>query len=390
MSVVEVTILRLAHGGDGIGEIDGKVCFVPYGLPGDVVEVKLVKNTKKFCRGKITKIITPSPDRIEASCPVFEKCGGCSWLHFDYPTQLEWKQKIVKICFDKLAKIDIEVAGLENPELRTGYRTRATFKGIDGRWGFYAAQSHEVVDIESCPLLHPNLNAALTTLRQSPLGGEIEVLANPEGDEVLVWTEEASEELKDDFPLAQSLEGEEGTRHQFTLDGIPVVNGTFNQSSLGLNRLLVNHVHSFLQDAVSILDLYCGSGNLTLGLADQATVVGLDKNGPAIQAADQTERGEFHIGNDKIFPEFINRQHWGAIVLDPPRIGAKHIMESLIHADADRIVYVSCDPATLARDTATLLKGHWEIHALTALDLFPNTSHVETVCVFDRVVVTEE
>ena len=386
---VEVTIVRLAHGGDGIGEIDGKICFVPYGLPGDVVEVKLVKNTKKFCRGKITKVITPSPDRIETTCPVFEKCGGCSWLHFDYPTQLEWKQKIIKICFEKLAKIDVEIAGLENPELRSGYRTRATFKGVNGRWGFYAAQSHEVVDIEECPLCHPNLNAALTKLRQSPLGGEVEVLANPEGEEVLVWTEEASEELQEDFPLAQSLE-EEGTRHQFMFDDVPVVNGTFNQSSLELNRLLVNHVHSFLHDSDSILDLYCGSGNLTLGLNATATVVGLDKNGPAIQAADQTERGEFHIGNDKSFPDFIMRQHWGAIVLDPPRVGAKTIMDTLVKADTDRIVYVSCDPATLARDTAVLLKGEWEIHSVTALDLFPNTAHVETVCVFDRVIAKEE
>ena len=92
---------------------------------------------------------------------------------------------------------------------------------MDGRWGFYAAQSHEVVDIESCPLCHPNLNAALTKLRQSPLGGEIEVLANTESDEVLVWTEEPSEELQEDFPLAQSLE-DEGPRHQFMVDDVPV------------------------------------------------------------------------------------------------------------------------------------------------------------------------
>jgi len=381
----EVAIVRLAHGGDGIGDIDGKICFVPYGLPGDIVEVKLVKNTKKYCRGIIKKIITSSPDRKGADCPVFEKCGGCSWLHFDYPSQLEWKQKIIKICFDKLAKIDVDVKGLENPELRTGYRTRATFKGENGKWGFYAAQSHEVVDIEECPLCHPNLNAALKKLHQTPLGGEIEVLADPDSDDILVWTEEASEELQEDFPLAQAGLKDEGPRHQFMRDGVPVVNGTFNQSSLDLNRMLVDHVHSFLQDADSILDLYCGSGNLTLGLADQATVVGLDKNGPAIQAADQTERGEFHIGNDKAFPEFIKRQRWGAIVLDPPRIGAKHIMESLIDADAERIVYVSCDPATLARDTATLLKGNWEINSVTALDMFPNTAHVETVCIFDKV-----
>lgn len=379
----EVTITRLAHGGDGIGEIDGKICFVPYGLPGDTLEVKLTKDKKTFCRGRITKVVTPSPDRIKVDCRVYEKCGGCSWFHLDYPAQLEWKQKIVETAFLKLAKLDVTVDGLENPDLRTGYRTRATFKGHEGDWGFYAAESHEVVDIDECPLCHPDMNAALKKLKQTPIGGEVEVLVNPEGDEVFLWTEEPSKELKNDFPSAQNLEDGDG-RVQFMFDEIPVVNGTFNQSSLQLNRLLVDHVHSFLQDAESILDLYCGSGNMTLGLSEKAHIVGLDKNGPAIQAADHTGRGEFHIGSDKAFPDFINRQKWGAIILDPPRVGAKHSMPALRDADTDRIIYISCDPATLARDAAVILQGPWKINSITAIDIFPNTNHIETVCVFDR------
>lgn len=381
---MEVTITRLAHGGDGVGEIDGKICFVPYGLPGDTLEVKLLQNKKTFCRGRIVKIITPSPDRIPVDCPVYGTCGGCSWFHLDYPAQLQWKQKIVATAFEKLAKVDVEVAGLEDPTFRTGYRTRATFKGHEGEWGFYATESHDVVDIDACPLCHPNMNAALQRLKKTPIGGEVEVLVNPEGEEVFLWTEEPSEELRADFPAAQSLEDGDA-RVQFMYDGIPVVNGTFNQSSLQLNRVLVNHVQSFLQDAESILDLYCGSGNMTLALSDKALVVGLDKNGPAIQAADHTGRGEFHIGSDKAFPDFINRQHWDAIVLDPPRVGAKHSMEILQKADTDRIIYISCDPATLARDAAVILRGDWTINSVTAIDIFPNTNHIETVCVFDRV-----
>ena len=380
----EVLITRLAHGGDGIGEIEGKICFVPYGIPGDVLEIKIVQDKKTFCRGKIARIVTPSPDRIEVDCPVYERCGGCSWFHLDYPAQLAWKRKIVTTAFKKLADIVVDVKVLENPALREGYRTRATFKGHEGDWGFYASESHTVVDIDECPLCHPHMNRALEALKRVPIGGEVEVLVNPEGDEVLVWTEESSEELKDAFSGAQSLE-DDGGRVQFMFDGIPVVNGTFNQSSLLLNRLLVDHVQSFLKDAETILDLYCGSGNMTLGLSDSARVVGLDKNGPAIQSADHTGRGEFHIGSDKAFPDFIGRQRWGAIVLDPPRVGAKQSMEALRDADTERIVYVSCDPATLARDAAILLRGKWSIVSITAIDIFPNTNHIETVCVFDRV-----
>lgn len=380
---VEVTINRLAHGGDGIGEIEGKVCFVPYGLPGDVLKVDLVKDKKNFCRGRIVEVLTPSPDRIEVDCPVYGECGGCSWLHLGYPAQLNWKRKIVETAFLKLAKIELVAEGLENPDLRLGYRTRATFKGDETGWGFYGAESHRVVDIDQCPLCHPHLNDALKRLKQTPIWGEVEVVVNPEGDEVFLWTEEPSQELRDSFPQAQNLEEDEG-RVQFMMDGIPIVNGTFNQSSLQLNRLLVEHVQSFLTEADSILDLYCGSGNLTLGIEGDAVVVGLDKNGPAIQAADATGRGEFHIGSDKAFPEFISRQSWGAIVLDPPRVGAKSIMNALRDADTKRIVYVSCDPATLARDAKVLLEGKWSVHSLTVLDMFPNTSHLESVCVFDR------
>jgi 23S rRNA (uracil1939-C5)-methyltransferase len=121
-----------------------------------------------------------------------------------------------------------------------------------------------------------------------------------------------------------------------------------------------------------------------MALSDRAKVIGLDRDGPSIKAADIAERGEFHIGKQKDFHDFIHRQHWGAIVLDPPRVGAKSIMKSLSDAKAAKIIYVSCDHATQARDVTVLLKAAWKITSLTAIDLFPNTSHVESVCILER------
>lgn len=381
--LAEIAIERLAHGGDGVGYIDGKICFVPYGLPGDKLSVEINEDADRFSRAKIVEVVEASPDRVEPGCPVFGKCGGCDWLHFSYPAQMEWKQKLVQESFRRLAKMEVSVDGLGDPELHLGYRTRATFRGHKKSHGFYAPKSHDVVDIQECPLCDPAMNEALETIRETGVTGDIEVLVNPEGDEVFVWTDKPSRPLKDAFPVAEAPGfGEE--RATFMFDGTPVVNGSFNQSSLKLNRVLVNHVHEVLESSTSILDLYCGSGNLTIGLSDRAKVLGIDRDGPSIRAADLTGRGEYHIGKQKDFHDFIHRQHWDAIVLDPPRIGAKNVMVSLSTADANQIVYVSCDHATQARDVAVLVKAGWSITSLTAIDLFPNTAHVETVCVLEK------
>lgn len=379
----EITIERMAHGGDGVGYIDGKICFVPYGLPEDRLEVVITDDAKRYSRARIRTILEPSPHRTEPACPHFETCGGCNWLHFAYPAQMEWKQRIVQELFRRVAKIDVSVEGLGDPDLVLGYRTRATFRGENGKRGFYAPQSHEIVDLDECPLCDPKVNTALSTLRATGVEGDVEIVVNPDGDDVFVWTDVPNDDLQKAFPIAESLNMDEQRSH-FFYDDTPVVNGTFNQSSLKLNRILVDHVHEQLEGAESVLDLYCGSGNLTMALSDRAQVIGLDRDGPSIKAADMAGRGEFYIGKQRDFHDFIHRQPWDAIVLDPPRIGAKSIMKSLADSTAAKIVYVSCDPATLARDIIPLLNKKWTIQNVTAIDLFPNTAHVETVCVLSR------
>ncbi len=165
---------------------------------------------------------------------------------------------------------------------------------------------------------------------------------------------------------------------------MPVVNGSFAQSSLLLNRLLVRHVHALIGDATSILDLYCGCGNFSLALADGRRIVGLDHDGAAIMAADRRDRGEYRIGDEEEFKTHIGDSAWDVILLDPPRAGAKRIMRALATCDAEAIVYISCDPATLARDAAVLVRGGWSVDRLTMVDMFPHTAHIECVARFRR------
>lgn len=377
-----IEITTLAHGGDGIGRIEGQVCFVPYGLPGDVLRVKITRKTQKALWAEIVAVESSSPERTTAACPVFGPCGGCSWLHFAYPAQGAWKRRIVQETLQRIGGVETALDWAEDPELRTGYRTRAEIHGDGKRLGFYAAASHSLVDIESCPLCHPRLNEALRGLRAADIKGSVTVTVNPEGEETLVWTRFPKRSLKHRFPLANTPQ--DTSRARFLFNGVPVVNGAFSQASLLLNRLLVRIVHEYVGKASSLLDLYCGSGNLSLGLAARIRVLGLDHHQEAVRAADSILHGGYQPGGEDKMAEQIRSGEWDTILLDPPREGAKEIMPALAGSLARAIVYVSCDPATLARDLKTLGAGGWKVMRGVALDLFPNTPHVETVCRLER------
>ncbi len=380
MNTLEIT--NLAHGGYGVGRIDGQVWFVPYGLPGDTVQVEETRRARGIVWGRIQEVPTPSPHRVQQPCPVFGTCGACTWLHFAYPAQLEWKQRIALDTLKRLGGVEPkEAVAVEDPELRLGYRTRSEFQGDGWKRGYYAEGSHDIVDIAACPLCHPKLNEVLAKLRESSVLGPVEITVNPDGDEVLVWTAKPNRRLAKAFASAQSFESEED-RHRFVFDGVPIVNGTFSQSSLLLNRALRSVVHEALQGAASVLDLYCGAANFSHAL--EADVVGIDHNRAGIQAAQSLGRHDYRLGKEGEFVRAIEEKPWDAILLDPPRTGAIDIMQALAESNAAQIVYVSCDPATLARDAKALIKTGWHMKRATIVDMFPHTAHIESVNIFAR------
>jgi len=379
---ITLEIDRLAHGGDGIGRVDGQVCFVPGGLPGDTVRAEVVRKTKSALWARITEIVVPSPNRVEHCCGPAQS-GACFWGHFAYPAQAEWKQHLVTEALQRFAGVEVPLGWREDPALRLGYRTRAEFHSDGERFGFYAHGSHDIVDLTECRLCHPRVNAAIPALREASIKGSVTVTVNPEGDETLVWTKFPKRKLKSQFPLANTP-NEEGPRFAFVFDGIPVVNGCFSQASLLLNRLLVAETHRLIGDTASVYDCYCGSGNLSLTLPKAVKVGGMDHSRPAVRAAKEEKRGDYRHGDENGMIEAIGSGKWETIVLDPPRTGAKRLAPALAASPAKAIVYVSCDPVTLARDLKTLAEGGWAVQEAVALDLFPQTPHVETVVRLER------
>ncbi|MBX7259158.1 MAG: TRAM domain-containing protein [Candidatus Hydrogenedentes bacterium] len=379
--VVEIT--GLAHGGHGVGRVEGQVYFVPCVLPGDVVRVRNVRKTKGVMWADAGALVKASEFRTEPPCPAFGECGGCSWLHFAYPAQADWKRRIVSDCLQRIGGIAVDVAWVEDETLRLGYRTRAEFHGDGERVGFYGSWSHDVVDLAACPLCHPKLNAALDRLRAAKPRCSVEITVNPDGDDVLVWTKSANAAVNKAFPTLQT-ERDDAPRHSFVFDGIPVVNGTFSQSSLLLNRLLTRAVRDALKGAHRVLDLYCGNGNFSAMLPGATQVLGLDHNRSVVAAANTVRPDAYRVASEGGFGHALRASAWDVILLDPPRTGAKAIAQDLGKADAGRIVYVSCDPATLARDAKAIVQAGWRVDSVTAIDMFPNTAHIESVCVFER------
>ena len=161
------------------------------------------------------------------------------------------------------------------------------------------------------------------------------------------------------------------------------MNGAFSQASLVLNRRLRGLVHEMVGEARQVLDLYCGNGNLSLGLPAER-VLGVDQSHVAVRAAGQMRQGEYRMGREEAFREALGEADWEAVILDPPRAGAKAIVEDLAGCGAPRMVYVSCNPATLARDLKGLVQGGWQVDRVVVLDMFPNTPHIETVCLLTR------
>ncbi|HEV7554440.1 MAG TPA: TRAM domain-containing protein [Kofleriaceae bacterium] len=379
---VELAIASLAAGGDGVGRDDtGRVTFVPATAPGDRVVVNITKATKSFARGELAQLITPGASRVVPSCRhAIAGCGGCSWQHVARAEQLAAKQAIVEGALRKLA---VTIHPIADPGPALGWRRRARFHVVAGVVGLYAHASHRVIAIDACPQLEPALDAALAAVTAArPPDGEL-VLAIGHRGEIVIGVERA-------WPAADAIIGRAGIvgvdvagrRIGITVIEIEpgLVGGPwdFAQASAAGNRALVARTLAAVGDGSGrLLELYAGAGNFTRGLVAAGwDVLATDHVAPVKSVS------RFEVGP----VERVLAARGGpvdVIVLDPPRTGAAEAMAGILRLAPRRVVYVSCDPATLARDLARL-DGNYVAGEAWPLDLMPHTSHVEVVMRLDR------
>lgn len=417
--VVEVLIESLGAGGDGVGrDAHGRVTFVPYTAPGDRVQACVVEARKDYARALPVELVVSSGFRVEALCPHFvaRTCGGCQWLHLGESAQAAAKGELVARVLRKHARAGMTLHPLraEVPPYRWRRRARLHWyrprKAGAAVIGFFAPRSHHVSDITGCLQLEPALAQALDVLRRQlapALGrqGAIEMLAGHLGEVHVVirgrCADQVAAGLVGQEPIAGvMLEPEAGPArgqrrrmrtwgkpHIELEPGFPGRADWFAQPSRAGNRVLLEVVEEAAQPrGQRVLELYAGSGNLSRVLAPEAAgLVAVDRRRPPWKLPEPLARA-FVPGDVVEVTRALADQGEGfdLAVLDPPRTGAREVLAPLAALAPARIVYVSCDPATLARDLDFLAGAGYRAAWAKPLDLMPQTAHVEIVAMLER------
>jgi 23S rRNA (uracil1939-C5)-methyltransferase len=389
--VVEVTTERLTYGGDAIARHDGLAIFIPFASPRERLRVRITELKKNFACAVIDRIMEPSTSRRDAPCQYFGDCGGCQLQHITYQAQLEAKIDFIRDALERIGRIDWphEIRIRHGAEF--GYRGRAQVK-IDrraGRVGFNRAGTNAVCDVTSCPILVPELDQALGSL-WSALG----------------FTTDNDHYLPNRLQVELAA-GESGVSFKPALGGLPggplkrTVHGTvynfspstFFQANPGLLEELIDDAVGSESGDVAI-DLYAGVGLFTIQLARRfSRVIGVEADTATAEFARENISANrvtnVQFSNDAAEPWLKRLVAAKApapdlVLLDPPRRGATEAISHIVALKPSRITYVSCDPTTLARDLRKLLDSGYQLSRITALDLFPQTYHVETVAALER------
>jgi 23S rRNA (uracil1939-C5)-methyltransferase len=419
----QLRIRTLAHGGAGIGEPtgdaapdSGPVWFVEGALPGELVVAQPLHHARRHVRGSLLEVIEPSPLRVAPPCPVAEQCGGCAWQHVDPTAQLGLKTTIVA---DQLRRLVSAQQVHEGATGRSdGYRRRARMHwSSEGGWrlGFLRPRSHEILDIDRCPVLVPALDEAMQRLRKVadhlPATGEL--LGLTDGEHSVLGlpgvrpdpaTIEALTSLIDDRLVGIEVRGgRQGAtigRPVLEIDrvaGMPPMLASafvFTQAHATVNVALVRHVARFARaDALRVLELFAGAGNFTRLLAKTASRVwASDTDREAIEllrrliGAARLPINAKRQSATRLLPKLAQAHvTYPVVVLDPPRAGlGREASAALAKVAAERIVYVSCDPSTLARDLEVITAGGFVIADVTVFDMMPMTPEVEVVATLKR------
>ncbi len=379
----EVEIHSLAAGGDGVGRLeDGRVVFVPWAAPGDRLRIRLVEQKKRFARGRLLEILEPGPGRREPPCKAAGDCGGCRWQHIRYEDQLQAKSQILRDAIERIAGLRVPDDFDVVPSQELGYRSRARVFAEGGLVGFRKLSSHDVRGIDHCPVLTPGIDRILGELAGDPPAGPAEWLLAEGDDQTL--------SVRTQVPGAKA----DGIRLRVGEDTLRIGPGVFFQANVALRGALAEAVVQAAGTGAAALELYAGAGFFSLALArrfDLLTLVESDKRAVRDLCHNLESAGldEGAVVCEAPVEDYLANPAPGpvdVIVLDPPRTGLpKRGADALAAQGARRVVYVSCDPATLARDLAVLTERLYALTSLRAFDLFPQTSHVESVAVLDRI-----
>ncbi|WP_375752617.1 23S rRNA (uracil(1939)-C(5))-methyltransferase RlmD [Vibrio sp. HN007] len=419
----QIKVERLDHHGAGIGYIGKKPVFIEGALPGEEVLTQLTESKSKYSRGNLIKILKESPKRVAPFCKHYGECGGCNMQHLPHEEQIAYKSESLNQLFKKFAGESVE---LESPITGSeqGYRRRARVSLLKDKksgkllFGFRKKKSKQIVPVTDCAVLEtelnsllPELNSLLANLKGIANLGHLELVSGKDSPVVLLryvrslqqadidvlrrWADEKSVAfyLQSDNAL-ERIHGEEPFYDEAGVK-VPFLPTNFIQVNQNVNQQMVEKALSWLELTPEdrVLDLFCGLGNFSLPIAKQVSaVVGVEGVQEMVDQAAENARINgidnvaYYQANleDELTDKVWAQSKFDKVLLDPARAGAAGVVDQLSQFDTKRVVYVSCNPATLARDSQSLLNQGFRLVKLGMLDMFPHTGHLESMALFEK------
>ena len=399
---METKILRLNNEGEGIASIDGKLCFIKGALPDEIVNIEIIEDKGNYFIGKLLNVVTPSENRVIPKCPYYDKCGGCELMHLSYPHTLEFKKDKVKGIFKKICELDI------NPEIYSfnelNYRNKVTLKVSNEKIGYYEEKTHNIVDIDNCLLLDNKINEVITILRrfiQNKDHNITEIMIRVISNEIMISFDNLNTVYKEELlSLFHNesiyINGELISGNKSLIETIEdykfyVSPESFFQVNTITFKELYKYVISKLDNEETALDLYSGTGTISTLMSKYFNkVYGIEVSHSSIMDANENLKlneitnVEFIEGRveDKI--DLLRELKVDTVIMDPPRSGSDNkSLTSIMKINPKKIIYISCNPVTLARDY-NVLKEQYSLKSIDLFDMFPQTSHIESLMVLER------
>lgn len=394
---MEVEVVKFDNFGRGIGYINNKIIFISKTVPGDIVTVKITKEKKDYLEGSLLEIIKPSKIRKAVNCPYFSFCGGCDLLQISLSEMLEYKLNKVNDIF-KRNNILFEIKEIIKSNEQFNYRNKITLKVVNGLIGFYENNTHKLIEISNCLISENSINNIIKDLNKFNIkNGEIVIRTNYK-DELIVWIN-SKDKLDNinyfinNYKIAGIIQNDNIIYgNKYFIDKIKkyffkVSYNSFFQINSSISEKLFLLIENNTLNSNKVLDLYCGVGTLSIVASENAKeVLGVEIIENAVLDANfnkclnKKENVTFICDDTKNILNKITND-FDTIIMDPPRSGVdKKVLEKILNEKIFKIIYVSCNPTTLARDLK-ILEKEYNIIDIKLLDMFPNTEHVESFCV---------